>query len=314
MKIPTVRRHWVYDPLLGKVVAERKQWNQSTAIRNGWEHANNHWSVCSLCWRQTEFAQVLPTVRRFRREPDGSFRAVQPPDRARIGRWARRIAERYEQALHGQLGPFAAGQLVVMFCDLREAEGEYRSPEDFYDEVERRLLKRQWAKRAPYPERLYWPAALSELAGEGSSRDKKINQAPYPSAVYCHEHNPNRSSGARRLYQRDRQPGTLSAFREAYEAFRAAVRPGARTLDDISNLRNLAYIATHAKRAHVVQCLVERHGHSLASAGRVLGISRQAASASLVRHLGAECPHEVAALVEDLIARAAERALDHTGE
>lgn len=302
-----VRRYLVYDPLLGKIVASRRQWTQATALRDSWEKAHNHWSVCTLCWRQTEYAETLLSARRFRQGSDRRFEPVQPPERARIERWAMRITEWYERALRGEYGQFAAGKLVATFCDRREAEGVIRSPSDFYDSVEQHLMRRQWAKVAPYPERLYWPAALSELAGEGSSRDKRIGQAQYPSAVYCEGHNPNRSRAARMQYQRDRRPSTISGFREAYEEFRAAIRPGAWRLEDITQLRWFAYVASHIKRHHAVRHLVEKRGHSVSSAGRLLGITRQAASAALSRHPHQECPADQAALIDDLLAKIEEQ-------
>lgn len=300
-------RYLVYDPLLGKAVVSRRQWKQTSPLRDAWEATNNHWSVCALCWRQTEHAEVALRARRFRQTRDGQFEPVEPPARAQIARWAKRVTAWYERALRGEYGQFATGRLIAMFCDLKDADGDFRSPIDFYDLVERRLLQRQWAKRAPYPERLYWGGALSELAGEGSSRDKKISQARYPSAVYCDEHNPNRSSSARARYQRDRRPGTVIEFRQTYEQLRATQCPGARTLEDISSLRRLAYLSAHTKRHHAVKHLVEKHGFSLAGAGRLLGISRQAASALLARHRTTECPTEEAALIDDLLAMIAER-------
>lgn len=296
------RRYLVYDPLLGKDVVSRRQWKQTSSLRDAWEATNNHWSVCTLCWRQTEHAEAALRARRFRQTPAGQFEPVEPPARARIARWAKRVTAWYERALRGEYGQFAAGKLIATFSDLKEADGDFRSPIDFYDLVERRLLQRQWAKQAPYPERLYWAGALSELAGEGSSRDKKISQARYPSAVYCDEHNPNRSAIARARYQRDRRPSTVNEFRQTYEQLRTTLCPGARTLEDISSLRRLAYLSSHTKRHHAVKHLVEKRGFSLASAGRMLGISRQAASASLARHHGAECPTEEAALIDDLLA------------
>lgn len=307
-----VRRYLVYDPLLGKIVASQRQWTQTTALRDSWEKAHNHWSICTLCWRQTEYAETLLNARRFRQGPDGRFESVSPPERARIARWAKRITVWYERALRGEYGQFAAGKLLVTFCDFREADGIFRSPADFYDSVERHLLRRQWAKLAPYPERLYWPAALSELAGEGSSRDKQITQARYPSAVYCEGHNPNRSTAARSQYQRDRRPSTLSDFRRVYEVFRAVIRPGAWKLEDISRLRRFAYLTSHAKRHHVVRHLVEKHDYSLAGAGRLLGISRQAASAALSRHPNMECPVEEGALIDELQATIGEQSQVHS--
>lgn len=294
-------RYFVYDPLLGKVVASRKQWMQAIDLRDNWERAHNHWSICTLCWQQTEYAETLLSARRFRQRSDGRFEPVQPPERARIARWAKRITGWYERALLGEYGQFDAGKLVATFCELREADGMFQSVADFYDSVERHLLRRQWVKAAPYPERLYWPAALSELAGEGSSRDKRIGQGRYPSAVYCEGHNPNRSGAARMRYQRDRRPSTIGGFRQAYEEFRAAIRPAAWKLDDISRLRRFAYVASHVKRHHAVKHLVEKRGHSVSSAGRLLGITRQAASAALSRHPHQECPAEEAALIDDLL-------------
>jgi len=303
------RRYLVYDPLLNRVVSSTKQWGQTTALlRDGWEKANGHWAVCTLCWRQTEFSEQLLKARRFRRASEGTYEAVPPPDRVRIERWARKVTAWYEAALRGAYGQFAAAKLVTMFCDIRDAEGETRSLDEFYDAAEQRLRKRQWAKLAPYPERLYWPEALSELAGEGSSRDKLISQARYPSQIYCEGHNPNRSEAARARYQRDRRPATIGGFRRAYEEFRAATCPGAWMLDDIVQLRRFAYVASHAKRHHALRHLVAARGFSIAKAGELLGISRQAASASLARHPNAICPAEEAALVDDLLAIIRERA------
>lgn len=297
----------VYDPLLGKAVTSRKQWRQAATLRDGWERANNHWSVCTLCWRQTEISECLLNVRRFRCRRDGTFEPVSPPERSRIARWAKRITLWYLDALHGKYGPFGAARLIVTFCDIKEAQGEFRSPEEFFDLVERRLLERQWRKRAPYAERLYWPGALSEFAGEGSSRDRRISQARYPSAVYCERHNPNRSPDARTLYQRDRRVSTVATFRESFELLRGAIRPGAWTVEEISKLRRLAYVSAHTKRHHALRHLVDHHQLSIAAAGRLLGISRQAASASLARHPLATCPQEAAALIDDLVASIDER-------
>lgn len=242
MKRQKARHYLIYDPLLSKVVVSTKQWGQETVLRDDWEKANSHWTVCTLCWRQTEFSEQSLKARRFRRTSKGSYEEVPPPDRVRIARWARKVTIWYAAALQGKYGPFGAAKLVTAFCDLRDAEGDVRSLDGFYDAVEQRLRKRQWAKLAPYLERLYWPAALSELAGEGSSRDKLISQARYPSAVYCEEHNPNRSVAARARYQRDRRPSTISRFRGAYEGFRTDACPGAWKLDDIVQLRKYAYV------------------------------------------------------------------------
>lgn len=150
------------------------------------------WSFCKFCGRQTEYAVAIESVRIFKRLKNGEAKAVPFTEvmRAAAQEVANNLVALYEQAIAGELGPFAVGEMLVAYGDIREMGGD-SSVAAFRDFVERRARITEWSKHGD----IYGAARLPGTP-KGGQR---------PSKLYCDLHYPGRSVEARRAYQRDRR-------------------------------------------------------------------------------------------------------------
>lgn len=150
------------------------------------------WGFCKLCGQSTEYAVASLKVGIFRRKSDGAVTEVPRTDamRAEAQSIADDLVAQYEEAMAGEHGPFAVGEMRFAFCDIPEMRGDF-SVESFRDQVERRSFIGVWARHGDMH-------SNPQLPGTPSGRQR-------PSKLYCDSHYPGRSVAARRAYQRDRK-------------------------------------------------------------------------------------------------------------
>lgn len=146
---------------------------------------------CKLCGRQTEYAVAMESVKVFKRLENGDAKAV-PFTQAmqdKAQKMADKIVHEYKQALAGKRGAFDVGELLLAYGDMREMGGD-SSLESFRDYVERACRIAEWRRHGDM-------FNSPKLPGKPEGRQR-------PSKLYCNLHYPNRSTEARRAYQRDR--------------------------------------------------------------------------------------------------------------
>lgn len=154
------------------------------------------WCFCAFCGRQTEYSVARETVSAvsvYERMSDGSGDAKAVPLTDAIRAKAKKVADelvaRYEQAIAGLHGPYAIGEMIYVYCDVRQMLGD-QSVNSFRDQVERRALDFIWRQQGDMYGTVRVPG--------------HPNGAQRPSKLYCDLHQPRRSESTRRAYQRDR--------------------------------------------------------------------------------------------------------------
>lgn len=147
---------------------------------------------CKLCGQQTEYAVAIQQVKVFERM-EGRKDAKAVPFKEEMRAEARKLSDQlvheYKDALAGKRGAYGIGELLLAYGDIRAMGGD-SSLESFQDYVVQACEFEVWLRygdmfNAPKP------------PGKSEGRQR-------PSKLYCNLHNPNRSTGARRAYQRDR--------------------------------------------------------------------------------------------------------------
>lgn len=238
------------------------------------DHYN--WCFCELCWRPTEYSTILEAPTVIKRHDGGNATKVELTDlmRAAAQKRANELVARYEQALQGKFGRFEAARMWSRYYDAFEMRGD-QSVSGFRDRVERIMLLREWARHG-------------ELVMQTRPRGQPDGRAK-PSKLYCEGHNPRRSDGARRAYQRDRR------FAEDYQElidqiWRQGINSATLSTWDIeahADVRREAYRQLQALKAPKVPTStiddLLAQGMSQVEIARQLNVSRQAVSVAIKR-------------------------------
>lgn len=263
-----------FDPIYQQITRYSEKSSQRIRTKLSSHYA---WCFCELCWRTTEYSTNLDSPQVIKRLLRGNAKVVGLTQSIRdaAAEKADAIVKRYERALTGELGRYAAPRLYSKYCDVVEMRGD-RSIAGFRDCVERITLYQEWAKHGE----LAW---ITRKPGQDETAAK-------PSKLYCEFHNPRRSDEARRAYQRDRRfkaeyailmdavwsqcinSGSLPAW--DIEAHAYVRREAYRLLQDIKAPRTA--IGNIQK--------LQAQGMSQSDIARELNASRQAVSAAIKRH------------------------------
>lgn len=260
-----------FDPYLEHMVVEFD--TSSDRIRAKLDD-NYTCHFCELCWRPTEYSRTLDMLMVVKRLQGRNAKALPAPSAMSAATQKRidELVERYEQACKGEFGPYEAGRMVNRCCEIFEMRGDF-SVDNFRDQVERKMLIKEWAQHGE----LVRPTRLPHQP-DGVAK---------PSKLYCEEHNPRRSEEARRAYQRDRR------FAAEYEELIAQVwRQGINSATLAGwDIKAHAYVRREAYRllqafkspTSIIDSLCANRTMSQADIARQLGVSRQAVSAAIKR-------------------------------
>jgi hypothetical protein len=250
---------------------------------------------CRLCWRKTEAALAADRPRFYRHLAEVECtQAI----RKKAAKRADELTKRYVAIRSGSNGIYglgsAIGRRVVTKPDgsktyepfsladyftVMELDGD-TSPESFREHAER--LER-------------WRIMVEKADAIGATAKPGIDQSVKPSNCYCAEHNPRRSTDARRRYQRDRK--FEAQFGEALFALGSEYACQFRRwhLEDNAQIRRMAYDRVHAKPTIDLIRELERQGVTRrADIAQKLGISRQAVYAAINAGASKRKPRRVA--------------------
>ncbi len=185
------------------------------------------WCFCKFCGQQTEYAIAREAVKVFRKISNGAIEVQVSDDMlANAETSANDLAAIYEKLLNDTEEIYAAGKMLLDYCDVREMGGDF-SVESFRDQVRSYCLLVEWARHGDI-------AGAARLPG-------KTKGAQRPSKLYCELHYPGRSDDARRAYQRDRR--FVADYEELIRIIWAQYAGRLRqwNIDDHTMVRNAAY-------------------------------------------------------------------------